>query len=68
MDKRGCPYGGAAQELPTQHNVQTAAKQARPAPAGKGAKPFEVYDSGRYDYDEIDALARRKLKKIIGKE
>lgn len=34
----------------------------------KQAKPFEVYDSGRYDYEEIDALARRKLKKMIGKE
>lgn len=34
----------------------------------KQSKPFEVYDSGRYDYEEIDALARRKLKKMIGKE
>lgn len=34
----------------------------------KQSRPFEVYDSGRYDYEEIDALARRKLKKMIGKE
>jgi len=24
---------------------------------------FEVYDSGRYDYDEIERIAREKLKK-----
>ncbi len=42
---------------------------AQPQAGGpKRAKPFEVYGSGRYDYEEIDALARRKLKKMIGKE
>ena len=42
---------------------------AQPQAGGpKRAKPFEVYSSGRYDYEEIDALARRKLKKMIGKE
>lgn len=66
--KEGVRTAAQAQERLTQHSAQAAAKQARPAPAGKGVKPFEVYDSGRYDYDEIDALARRKLKKIIGKE
>ncbi|HIV02160.1 MAG TPA: DnaD domain protein [Candidatus Aphodoplasma excrementigallinarum] len=46
---------------------RSAAQQPQ---AGKQnqAKPFEVYGSGRYDYEEIDALARRKLKKMIGKE
>ncbi len=27
-----------------------------------------VYNSGRYNYDEIDALARKKLKERLGKE
>ena len=27
-----------------------------------------VYNSGRYDYDKIDALARQKLKERLGKE
>ena len=29
---------------------------------------LEVYNSGRYDYDEIDALARQKLEQAIGKD
>ena len=28
---------------------------------------LEVYNSGRYDYDEVDRLAREKLKQKIGK-
>lgn len=32
------------------------------------ASPLAVYDSGRYDYDEIEELARRKLKKMISKD
>ena len=31
-------------------------------------KPLEVYDSGRYDYDEIDRIARENLKKKVRKE
>ncbi|MBE7026122.1 MAG: DnaD domain protein [Ruminococcaceae bacterium] len=33
-------------------------------PTGK----LGVYNSGRYNYDEIDALARKKLKERLGKE
>lgn len=29
---------------------------------------LEVYNSGRYDYDEIEELARKKLKQAIGKD
>lgn len=29
---------------------------------------LEVYNSGRYDYDEIEKLAREKVKQVIGKE
>lgn len=69
-DKEGIRTVKQAQESLKQHSEKTAVKRAKKVAAvGNGnVKPFEVYDSGRYDYDEIDALARRKLKKIIGKE
>lgn len=56
-----------AQESLARHSKKAEEKKAA-KPKAYGGKAFEVYDSGRYDYDEIDALARRKLKKIIGKE
>lgn len=34
----------------------------------KSTKKAEVYNSGRYNYDEIDKLAREKLKNRIGKK
>lgn len=38
------------------------------ARGAKSTKKAEVYNSGRYDYDEIDKLAREKLKNRIGKK
>lgn len=36
--------------------------------AGNARTSFDVYNSGRYDYDEIEALARQKLQQAIGKD
>lgn len=40
----------------------------KPRGGGKTGQTLEVYNSGRYDYDKIDALAREKLKKRLGKQ
>lgn len=38
------------------------------AKTSKQKKKPEVYNSGRYNYDELDALARQKLKERLGKK
>lgn len=50
------------------YSAERAAEREKASVGGKGKKTLEVYNSGRYDYDKIDALARAKLKKRIGKE
>ncbi len=49
-------------------SAQRAENKSQAASAGRNSKKLEVYNSGRYDYDKIDALAREKLKKRLGKE
>lgn len=51
------------------HNWQTVYPVKKEAAGvAKIRTGFEVYNSGRYDYDEIDELAREKLKKMIKKD
>lgn len=47
---------------------ESHAEQKSAASDSKKTGRLGVYNSGRYDYDKIDALARQKLKKRLGKE
>lgn len=57
-----------AQKSINQYSDEHSGKKTVAAADEKRTKKLEVYNSGRYNYDEIDALARQKLKRRLGKE
>ncbi len=56
-----------AQNSLKRYSAQNEQKQA-PQQNKPSKNNLGVYNSGRYNYDEIDALARKKLKERLGKE
>lgn len=66
-NKSGITTVEQAQESIKCFGDQNSVKRDR-RPLNTNRKDLEVYNSGRYDYNEIDALARKKLKERLGKE
>lgn len=67
--KDGIHTAQQAQESIKKHSEEATYRKNDGAARGlRETKQFEVYNSGRYDYSEIDKLARQKLKQVLGKE
>ena len=59
---------GSKTPAAAQKSIDTFASAKPKYTTPQQKKPLEVYDSGRYDYDEIDRIAREKLKNRVRKE